>query len=226
MSNLFVTRSRFLATLLIVATFGIFAADNCYGQKKTSEQVKAKIAGKVVDRKKYNFVIDDGKTKHKVVIANVGHVYLKLNRPLFDFEKKTVSVVPEGSVRNRKFYPIPDALFFKSKFAHQKQQERFMSIEQKRLSNFVISPEKPGKLKSLEIGGEFKKGSKQREYLLETKAGKLNVMLGPNGRLDGLNVTQIKPGDQAQVTVMLIDNQLVAQSIEFQPSKSDDDSSK
>lgn len=216
MSNLFATR---FAALLMIVALSVCATKDSSGQEESNNSKEATIVGKVVDRKKYNLVIDDGKAKHKVVIANVGQVMLKLNRPLFDFEKKTVSVVPDGALQgSRKSYPISEPLFFINKFAHARQQERFMSADQKRLADFVISPSRPTKLQKLEMGGEFKKGTKIREYLLQTSDGKLEVMLGPNGRLDGLHVTHINPGDWAKVTVVSIDNQLVARSIEFQPA--------
>ena len=214
-----ISANRFASAALVAAlVFCTCATGFSQSQEKQAKSKTVKIKGKVVDRKKYNLVIDDGKQKYKVVIANVGQVMLKLNRPLFDLEKKTVSVVPEGMMKgSRVTYPITTPLFVKNTFAHQRQLDRFTAAEEKRLTGFVVSTKKLSKAGRLDLVGELKTGSGPREYSLETDSGKQNVMLGPGGQLSGLPVTRIQPGDSIEINVMLVDNALVAQSIKFQP---------
>ena len=223
--------------LLLAGIFALLVSSHSHAQSATkpasvkSQAKTTTISGKVVERKKYSLVIDDGKRNHQVVIANVGQVALRLIRPKIDFDRRLISVVTADKSDEKSFrktFKFQGTLFVSNQFAHQKQYDRFQSMPTKRLTDFVVSKTKPDTSgNKFVIAGELKPGDKPRQYQLHSGGGStskpMNVMLvadvsAGRGRMAGMQVTDIAAGDKVIVQAQRVEDRWMAQSIEFQPS--------
>jgi len=224
--------------LLLAGIIALLAPEYSHAQSATKPAQVTRpaqmttIEGKVVERKKYSLVIDDGKRNHQVVIANVGQVALRLIRPKIDFERRSISVVTTGKTEAgksaeksaRKTFKFQSPLFVSNRFAHQKQYDRFQSMPTKRLTDFVVSNTKPDTASNkFVIAGELKAGDKPREYQLHSGKQAMNVLLvadvsAGHGRMTNMQVTDIAAGDKVIIKAQRVDDRWMARSIEFQPS--------
>ncbi len=189
-----------------------------------------RVDGIVIERKKYSIVVRNGDVDREVNIPDGINIVLVLNRPLFDLQKKTVSVARAAMTPiNRKQYPFEGALYVDATFAHQQQYQRIMKSEVKRLVNYTVS-NKPADVatqpteETKSLAGQLLAGSSLREYRLKTDNEQHKIILGSGGRLLGQTVLSLEPGSTFVRLVGQTDGEkLTAKEIEFWPVAPVDD---
>ena len=185
------------------------------GQKEETQKTEIRITGTVVSRHKYHMVVNDGKTNHRIAIANVQNVVLHLNRPLLDLQNKQLSVMPTDGKKRRSIPIAGSKVFLARKFAHSKQLDRFLSSDDKRMTNYWLNHQPLSNSGKLVMGGEILPSDSKRSYRLKTSKTEYEIVLGAGGKITNQSVTSIKAGDKITAEGVIDGNRLLATKIEW-----------
>ena len=195
------------------------------------EQVS--LEGTVLETKKYSFVVESQGTRHTIEMPRHVKPSLRLHKPNFDLEHNRVTVEPMSAGQSnpanggkRKVYELEEKLFIQVRFEHERQKNRIMSANTKRLNNYRISsrpsPDKNGKMM---VSGQIRLAEDRATIQLLQPDGTADpVILGhQNARLDNLNISHLLPGS-TQVFILGTANgdRIVARRIEFWPIEQTD----
>ncbi|MCH2181619.1 MAG: hypothetical protein MK108_06395 [Mariniblastus sp.] len=186
-------------TFLLPLLLGLPAeAQRLSVQESAQAGEQATLQGRVVEVKKYSFVVAASDGAHTVKLDKGVRLELRLHKPQYQPGANKLLVLLPGTENspNRTEFTLPDTLFLKVQFTHQHQMKRIMSANPKRLNNYQLSPFPfPPAAQEPVITGQLIVDEDQSSYLLQTPdAAQHEIVLGhQNASMGGFSIQDLKP---------------------------------
>ena len=161
---------------------------------------EVRVNGLVLDCRKYSFTLQSLDKIHNVQIPNGTPVLLKLNKPEFDLDKRTVSFslmlsADDGEEANDEVvtWKLPDPTFVTTTFRNEAEKEKVLGQAVRILDRFTIS-DRPLERTDLSFGGELRKSPTAGQFLLADNGGVYAIELGKRrGLLAGFSIMDLVP---------------------------------
>ncbi|MDG2015114.1 MAG: hypothetical protein P8J33_16530 [Pirellulaceae bacterium] len=193
---------RFLLAIFFLSSTGAVSfLSSIEAQLATPQLIdEVRVNGLVLGVRKYSFTLQSIDKIHNVQIPNGTPMLLKLNKPEFDLDKRTVSFslmlsAEDGEDANNEvvIWKLPEPTFVTTTFRNEAEKEKVLAQSVRFLDRFTIS-DRPLERTDLSFGGELKKSPTPGQFLLAENGGVYAIELGKRrGLLAGFSIMDLIP---------------------------------
>lgn len=196
--------------------------DQLLNEIESNKQTEKSIHGVVIRQKKYSIVVRSGDEEYSIKLPRTVPIARELIRPKFDLEnsKLTITLPCTGvggdqSKNHVVELALPKKVYLVATFKTDKSLDAFIFERVNLINQYSLFAEKPENLGPLQIVGLLEQV--ENGFSLVTHIQRYSIKLGGRvNSLAGYSILDLKPGTKVSLKASLIEEDWVAQAIQFQ----------
>lgn len=196
--------------------------DQSLDELASTNRTEKLVHGVVTQQNKYSIVVQSGDEEYAIKLPRTIPIARELVRPKFDLANSKLQITlpctglgGDQSKNQVVEFSLPGKVYLVASFNTEKSFNDFISERADLINRYSLVETKPDNLEPLQICGVLEQN--ENGLYLATDTQRYAIKLG--GRvslLTGFSILDLKPRTEVSVKAMQVDNEWVAQAIQFQ----------